>query len=43
MLLRFVRYLLIGLWVTWLSPLLFQQLRIGEIKPFLPSQTTARR
>lgn len=41
MILRYVRYLLIGLWISWGSPLLFEKLGIGVIKPYLPSQTTA--
>ncbi len=41
MVLRYVRYMLVGLWVTWWSPALFQKLGIGVIKPYLPPQTTA--
>lgn len=41
MLLRFLRYALVGAWITWWSPLLFQKLGIGIISPYLPRQTTA--
>lgn len=30
--LRYFRYLLIGLWISWFSPLLFEKLKIGTIK-----------
>lgn len=36
MVLRFLRYTLIGFWVSWWSPLLFQKLSIGVIKAHLP-------
>ncbi len=38
MILRFIRYSLIGFWVSWWSPLLFQKLGIGVIEPYLPEQ-----
>ena len=41
MVLRFVRYTLIGLWISWGSPLLFEKMSVGVIKPYLPPQTTA--
>jgi membrane-associated phospholipid phosphatase len=34
--LRFLRYALVGLWVSWWSPVLFQKLGIGVIDPSLP-------
>lgn len=43
MVLRYVRYTLIGLWISWISPLLFEKLGIGVIKPYLPPQSTAER
>ena len=33
MLLRYLRYGLIGLWVSFLAPLLFERLKIAKIKP----------
>ncbi|NLE84681.1 MAG: phosphatase PAP2 family protein [Chloroflexi bacterium] len=41
MVLRFVRYSLIGLWIVWGSPLVFEKLRIGVIKPYIPPQSSA--
>ena len=43
LILRYLRYTLIGLWIAWGSPLLFEKLGVGVIKPYLPSQTTAQR
>jgi hypothetical protein len=43
MILRYLRYTLIGLWIAWGSPILFEKIGIGVIKPYLPSQTTAQR
>lgn len=43
MVLRYLHYTLIGLWIAWGSPLLFEKLGIGVIKPYLPPQTTAPR
>ena len=43
MILRYFRYTLIGLWIAWGSPLLFEKIGIGVIKPHLPPQTTAER
>ena len=38
--LRYLRYFLIGLWISCVSPLLFEQLKIGRIEPdFEPSST----
>ncbi|MFZ3069658.1 MAG: hypothetical protein WA110_00845 [Anaerolineaceae bacterium] len=31
--LRYLRYALIGLWISYLSPLLFEKLKIGTIQP----------
>lgn len=41
--LRYVRYTLIGLWIAWGSPLLFEKLGVGVIKPYLPPQSSAQR
>lgn len=30
--LRYLRYLLIGLWVSWFGPLLFEKLKIATIQ-----------
>jgi hypothetical protein len=30
--LRYLRYLLIGLWVSWIGPLLFEKLKIATIQ-----------
>jgi hypothetical protein len=38
MILRFIRYSLIGFWVSWWGPMLFQKLGIGVIEPYLPEQ-----
>lgn len=38
MVLRFIRYSLIGFWVSWWSPLLFQKIGIGQIEPHQPEQ-----
>ncbi len=38
MILRFIRYSLIGFWVSWWSPLLFQKLGVGVIEPYQPEQ-----
>ena len=43
MILRYFRYTLIGLWIAWGSPLLFEKIGIGVIKPHLPAQSTANR
>lgn len=43
MLLRYLRYTLIGLWIAWISPLLFEKLGVGVIKPYLPPQSSAQR
>lgn len=43
MVLRYLRYTLIGLWIAWGSPLLFEKLGVGVINPYFPSQTTAKR
>ncbi len=41
--LRYLRYTLIGLWIAWGSPLLFEKLGVGVIKPYLPPQSSAQR
>jgi len=43
MILRYLRYTLIGLWIAWGSPLLFEKLGVGVIKPYLPPQSSAQR
>jgi membrane-associated phospholipid phosphatase len=43
MILRYFRYMLIGLWISWGSPLLFEKLGIGVIEPYLRPQTTAQK
>ena len=43
MVLRYLRYTLIGLWIAWGSPLLFEKLGVGVIKPYLPPQSSADR
>ncbi len=43
MVLRYFRYTLIGLWIAWGSPLVFEKLGVGVIKPYLPSQSSAQR
>ncbi|MEL7636812.1 MAG: phosphatase PAP2 family protein [Anaerolineaceae bacterium] len=43
MILRYLRYTLIGLWIAWGSPLLFEKLGIGVIKPYLPPQSSSQR
>ena len=39
--LRYFRYFLIGIWIACLSPLLFEKLKIGRIKPDFEPRTTA--
>lgn len=43
MILRYFRYTLIGLWIAWGSPLVFEKLGIGVIKPYLPPQSSSQR
>ncbi len=39
--LRYFRYFLIGLWISCLSPLLFEKLKIGRIEPDFEPRSTA--
>lgn len=41
MFLRLLRYTLIGFWVSWWSPLLFEKIKIGVIRPHIRPETTA--
>ncbi|MDD2521884.1 MAG: phosphatase PAP2 family protein [Anaerolineaceae bacterium] len=43
MVLRYVRYAMIGLWIAWGSPLVFEKLGVGVIKPHIPPQSSAQR
>ena len=39
--LRYFRYFLIGVWISCLSPLLFEKLKIGRIEPDFEPRSTA--